>query len=129
MDKKIAHIAVYAADLEKTKNFYVKYFGGKCGELYRNSKKGFSSYFISFDNDVRLEVMHSDKSQKREIMEYGSGWSHIAFSVGDKESVMQLTKSITDAGYALYSAPRQTGDGYFESCVGDPEGNRVEITV
>ena len=128
MDKKIAHIAVYAVDLEKTKDFYVKYFDGKCGELYRNSK-GFSSYFISFGNAVRLEVMHSDKLKFRKPAEYGSGFSHIAFSVGDKETVLSLTKSITDDGYALYSAPRQTGDGYFESCVSDPDGNRVEITV
>jgi lactoylglutathione lyase len=128
MDVKIAHAAVYAVDLEKTKDFYVKYFGGKCGGIYRN-KSGFSSYFISFSGGARLEVTHSANLQKRAYAEYGSGFSHIAFSVGSREAVLHTTKSITDGGYPLYSAPRLTGDGYFESCVGDPDGNRVEITV
>jgi lactoylglutathione lyase len=31
-------------------------------------------------------------------------------------------------GYKCVSDPRRTGDGYFESVVLDPEGNRVEIS-
>lgn len=128
MNAAIAHAAVYATDLEKTKNFYIDFFGGESGTLYRNSR-GFSSYFISFGEGARLEVMHSDKLELREPLEFGSGWSHVAFSVGTKDAVLALTKRLVDAGYPLYSAPRETGDGYFESCVGDLDGNRVEITV
>lgn len=128
MNIGIAHVAVYASDLEATKDFYVKYFNGKCGERYEN-QDGFSSYFVSFGNTVRLEVMHSLHLKRQQIDEYASGWSHVAFSVGDKETVMSITEKITSAGYALYSPPRETGDGYFESCVADPDGNRVEITI
>ena len=128
MSAALAHVAVYASDLEKAKNFYVNFFGGKCGALYRNSR-GFSSYFISFGNDARLEVMHSQTIGRRERQEPEIGWNHIAFSVGAVDTVLSLTRKIVDAGYPLFSAPRKTGDGYFESCVGDPDGNRVEITV
>ena len=31
-------------------------------------------------------------------------------------------------GYPVISGPRVTGDGYYESCILDPEGNRIEIT-
>ncbi len=127
MNIKIEHAAVYAADLERTREFYAAFFEAKSGPLYRN-EKGFSSRFLTFESGARLEVMHRDGSCPDACGER-NGWSHIAFSVGSKENVISLTKKIAAAGYPLYSGPRETGDGYFESCVGDPDGNRVEITV
>lgn len=57
------------------------------------------------------------------------GYAHLAFSAGSKEMVIQLTETLRHEGYTVQSEPRITGDGYFESCVLDPEGNPVEITV
>ena len=128
MNISIAHIAVYANDLEKTKDYYVKYFHGTCNEKYQNAK-GFSSYFITFDGGARLEVMGHTDLTVCTPEDMRTGYSHIAFSVGSKENVLKLTKAITSDGYALLSPPRTTGDGYFESCVADPDGNRVEITI
>jgi lactoylglutathione lyase len=128
MNIAITHIALYATDLEKSKDYYLTFFGGTSNELYQNDK-GFSSYFITFGNDVRLEIMHHTTLEKRDMLERSTGWHHVAFSVGSKEKVLEITQYITDAGYKLYIAPRNTGDGYFESCVADPDGNRVEITI
>lgn len=127
MQIKIAHAAVYVTDLEKSKAYYITYFGGRSNEMYKNAK-GFSSYFITFDGGASLEIMHHTQLELRPVIEKANGWSHIAFSVGDKETVRYLTEKIVSDGYELYSPPRQTGDGYFESCVADPDGNRVEIT-
>ena len=71
-------------------------------------------------NTIMEEADHPEKSV---------GMSHLAFSVGSKEGVLALTEQITSDGYSLLSAPRNTGDGYFESCVADPDGNRIEITI
>lgn len=128
MNVAITHIALYTKDLEKSRNFYVTYFNGNCSELYKN-KSGFSSYFVSFDSGVRLEIMNHVELETRPVMDKVNGLSHIAFSVGSEENVLALTERIVADGYELYSPPRQTGDGYFESCVADPDGNRVEITV
>lgn len=128
MNTFIAHVAVYATDLEKTKDYYVKYFNGVANTKYVNSK-GFSSYFISFSSGARLEVMAHTNLTVRNVEDKVNGWSHIAFSVGSKENVLKLTHQITSDGYALLSPPRETGDGYFESCVADPDDNRVEITI
>ncbi|MFP4078460.1 MAG: VOC family protein, partial [Candidatus Izemoplasmataceae bacterium] len=57
------------------------------------------------------------------------GWAHIAFSLGSKEAVDVKTKALTAAGYTLIDGPRTTGDGYYESVIEDPDGNRVELTV
>lgn len=128
MSINIAHVAIYAMDLENSRDFYVRFFNGKCDSHYQ-STHGFSSYFISFENGARLEIMHAENLKRQEPAEFASGWSHVAFSVGSREMVLEITQKIVDAGYLLYSAPRQTGDGYFESCVADPDGNRVEITI
>jgi lactoylglutathione lyase len=127
MDILITHIAVYATDLEKTKKFYMKYFNGTCNKKYVNSE-GFSSYFISFNSGARLEIMAHELLECRELKDKVNGWSHIAFSVGNKKSVIELTEKIVSDGYKLLSPPSETGDGYFESCVSDTDGNRVEIT-
>jgi len=128
MKVKITHIAVYVKDLEAAKEYYTNFFGGKSNTIYRNTK-GFSSYFISFDGGATLELMHHVELESRPVIDRSTGYSHIAFSAGSREAVLALTEKITAAGYELYSGPRETGDGYFESCVADPDGNRVEITM
>jgi lactoylglutathione lyase len=128
MNIAITHVAVYATDLEKTRDYYMSFFGGKSNSLYQNTE-GFSSYFISFNSGIRLEIMHHTELERQIVKDRVSGWNHVAFSVGSREKVIELTQNIIAAGYELYSPPRQTGDGYYESCVGDPDGNRVEITI
>jgi len=55
------------------------------------------------------------------------GLIHLAFSVGSKEDVDKLTRELEQAGYAIFSGPRTTGDGYYESCIIGPENNLIEI--
>ena len=55
------------------------------------------------------------------------GYIHIAFSVGNKNKVDELTELLQNDEYKIISKPRTTGDGYYESCIIDPEGNQVEI--
>jgi lactoylglutathione lyase len=121
-------IALYVEDIESAREFYMKYFDGKSNDKYVNSK-GFQSYFITFSSGARMEIMVHDELVIRENMDKVKGWSYIAFSVGSEENVRALTQQIVADGYELLSLVRHTGDGYYESCVSDPEGNRVEITV
>ncbi len=127
MNVKVTHIGIYTADLERMRAFYEKYFGAVSNEKYENSK-GFSSYFLTLGSDVRLEIMSHKELQIRQVLEKVNGLSHIALSVGDKETVIDLTKKLVDDGYRLNSPPRETGDGYFESNIADPDGNAIEIT-
>ena len=126
---RIEHVVLYVCDLERARDFFVKFFDGKSNGGYHNPATGFRSYFISFEDGSRLEIMnklgmdHQGKTVNR------SGYAHIAFSVGSKERVDSLTESLRSAGYEITSGPRTTGDGYYESCVIDIEGNQIEITV
>lgn len=113
------------------KSFYLRYFQGTASKKYRNPKKGFESYFISFGNATRLELMRSKSmiTEKTGEKGYNFGYSHLAFSTGSEEVVDLLTEEIEKTGCTVVSRPRKTGDGYYESSIRDPEGNLVEITV
>lgn len=125
---KIEHIALYVSDLVRARDFFVKYFNAASGELYHNTKTDFKSYFLSFDSGARLEIMHRpDVSEK--ICASRLGYAHIAFSVGSRENVDALTERLRSDGFQILSGPRITGDGYYESCVEDFDGNLIEITV
>ena len=124
----ITHAAIYTMDLERLRIFYQKYFYAESNEKYTNSK-GFSSYFLSFSEGTKLEIMTHTELLDREVLDLVTGISHIAFSVGSKDEVITLTERLTGDGYKLLSPPRNTGDGYFESCIADPDGNRIEIVI
>ena len=97
----IEHIAMYVNDLEKTKEFFIKYLGAKANNIYHNKK-----------TDLKR-----------------TGFIHIAFSVGSKEKVDELTEIFKADGFEVISGPRTTGDGYYESCIVGIEGNQIEITI
>ncbi len=125
----IEHIAVYVNDLESERDFFEKYFGGHSGSLYINQKTQFMSYFISFDNGARLELMTRPDLHDNAEKSDRAGYAHIAFAVGSKEKVDSLTKRMRSDGFSIISGPGTTGDGYYESCIEDTEGNRIEITI
>jgi catechol 2,3-dioxygenase-like lactoylglutathione lyase family enzyme/predicted GNAT family N-acyltransferase len=130
-NRRVAHLAVWAGDLERLKAFYVRYFGAKAGTNYVNAGKRFQSCFLTFSSGMRLELMHrpdippTDNPPGQEFL----GYAHLAVSVGSEPAVDALTRRLVEDGYRRLDGPRWTGDGYYESVILDPEGNRVEITV
>ncbi len=126
---RIEHIAIWTMDLERSRSFYEEYFGGAAGAKYHNPQTGFESYFIVFDSGARLEIMRAPGLDPERSGERRIGYSHLAFAVGSEDQVRQLTERLRAEGYTVVSEPRRTGDGYYESCVLDPDGNRVEITA
>ena len=125
---RIEHAAMYVNDIEAEKEFFTRYFGATAGEMYHNKNTGFSSYFLSFDGSARLELMTAPELQDMDKPGLRTGFAHLAFSVGSCKEVDALTERLRADGYAVVSGPRVTGDGYYESCVLDAEGNRIEIT-
>ena len=125
----IEHIAMYVNDLEKTKEFFIKYFNATSNEGYHNKTTDFRSYFLTFDDGARLEIMNKPQMAYDEKAINRTGFIHIAFSLGSKESVDELTEKMKNDGYNVISGPRTTGDGYYESCIVGIEGNQIEITV
>ena len=126
---KIEHIAMYVNDLEGAREFFVKYFEAVSNEGYHNKTTDFRSYFLSFSDGARLEIMHKPRMQDPEKTVNRTGFSHLSFSTGSREAVDALTARLKADGYLVLSGPRNTGDGYYESCILGFEGNQIEITV
>lgn len=126
---RIDHIALWTGRLEELRAFYVAYFGGRSNEKYTNEAKGFESYFIRFDDGCRLELMRRSDIDDRAGRNSAErpGLCHLAFGCASREEVLALTERLRTDGHTVVGEPRTSGDGYFESVVEDPDGNRVEI--
>jgi len=127
---KLDHVAVWAADLERMRAFYETYFDARANLKYENARKRFASYFLTFPGGGRLELMHRpdiprtpDAESTREFI----GYAHLGVELGSRAAVDALTRRLQGDGFPLLDGPRLTGDGYYESMVADPEGNRIVI--
>jgi len=128
---RIEHIAIWTRNLEKSKDFFVKYFDAECGSKYTNTQNHYSSYFLSFPGSLtRLELMHSlNITTSHCFSEASIGLAHFSISVGTKEEVNKLTNQLRSNGFNVITEPRNTGDGYYESVIEDYDGNLIEITI
>ncbi len=124
----IEHLAIWTNDLETLRSFYTHHFNCTSSETYVNPLKQFSSCFLSFSAGTRIELMYrtdiSETSSKKVV-----GLAHIAIQVGTKDEVDHLTNQLEKKGVFIESQPRTTGDGYYESVILDPEGNRIELVA
>ena len=128
---RIEHVAIWTADLDRLVAFYSRYFDARPGPLYENATKGFRSRFLDLADGARLELMTTTRIDpvKHAPGAERMGLTHIALSLGGRTQVDALTERLRRDGLAVVDGPRETGDGYYESVVLDPDGNRLELTV
>jgi lactoylglutathione lyase len=125
---RIEHVAIWTTDLARCKQFYTSYFGATAGPHYLNPAKGFESCFLSFADGARLEAMTTTLSLVESAPgDQRLGLTHLAISAGSERAVDALTQRLRNDGIVVVDGPRRTGDGYYESVVLDPDGNRIEI--
>ena len=128
---RIEHIALWVDDLEVLSAFYAKAFRAQVGARYVNAPKGFESCFLTFASGARIELMTTSRlSPTRHAPGVERmGLTHLAISLGSEAAVDELTARLRAEGIVVLDGPRRTGDGYYESVVLDPDGNRIEITA
>ena len=126
---RVEHVALWVTDLERVRVFYSTYFGATAGAKYVNPAKQFESYFLTFpDGGTRLELMRVP-GMAAAAGDLRIGLAHFAFALGSVGAVDELTERLRADGFEVVDGPRWTGDGYYESVVLDPEGNRIELTA
>lgn len=127
---RLEHVALWTRDLERMSAFYERYFGARAGPAYRSrTRAGFESYFLSFPRGgARLELMTTPGLAAATDGPM-VGYAHVALTVGSRADVQRLAARMRGDGVRVVSGPRQTGDGYFEAVVEDPDGNAVEIAA
>ena len=128
----IDHVAIWTTQLEKMKDYYVRYFNGIANNKYRNNENQYESYFVSFDCGSRIELMQkpgipenlNDTVEKQYL-----GIIHLAFGLENMDLVNQKLKELAGDGYKILRGPRKTGDGYWEFETLDPDNNRIEVSA
>ena len=125
----LEHVALYVEDLEAIKAFYIHHFGATANNKYHNPRTGLQTYFLTFDDGARLEIMQRPGTCPRASGEHALGYTHLAFKLDSVERVDTLTKELQENGCPLLNGPRTTGDGYYESVLSDPEGNLIELVA
>ena len=126
---RIEHIAVYTNDLDRLKKFYEKYLNAVSNQMYHNTVTGLKTYFLSFEDGARLEIMQRPGISVSDKLPYTERYIHLAISLGTPDAVDKTTALLEADGYKVVGQPRTTGDGYYESVVCDPDGNLIELTV
>jgi lactoylglutathione lyase len=128
---RIEHVAIWTNDIERLANFYARYFGAVTSTKYVNAVKQFESRFLTFGSGARIELMRTTKLIPQAMVPGAErmGLTHLAISTGSKHIVDELSEKLRANGTPILDGPRQTGDGYYECVVLDPDGNRVELTV
>lgn len=125
----IEHVAMWVNDIDRICEFYSRYFGAGIGKRYENPAKGFASRFLTFASGTRMEVMSTTMLSPvpHEAGAQRMGLTHFALSLGSQQAVDDKTAQLKAEGVTVLDGPRRTGDGYYESVVLDPEGNRIEL--
>lgn len=126
---RIEHVALWVRDLERMRAFYVEQLGGTSGAGYHNPRTGFRSYFISFSEGARIELMSGVDGTGEGPTATVAGYAHVALSLGSRKAVDAVVRDLERAGVVVAGRPRTTGDGYYEAVIQDPEGNRIELTA
>lgn len=126
---KLEHVAMYVQDLEQSKQFFMKYFNAVPNEKYHNPRTNLMTYFLTFEGGARLEIMTRPEIVDMDKNLFRLGLIHLSIQLGSKEKVNALTEQLRSDGYQIISEPRVTGDGYYESCVLDGEGNQIELVA
>lgn len=125
----IHHIGIWTLDLDRLIRFYTDYFEASARPEYSNPRKGYRSRFLRFRSGATIEIATLNGLPGHLGDTPRVGYAHLAIATGSVESVDALTERLRKDGYAVVDGPRWTGDGYYESAVLDPDGNRIEITV
>jgi lactoylglutathione lyase len=125
----IDHVALYVHHLDDARDFFVRYFQATAANEYHNPKTSLRTYFLTFAQGARLELMTRDSLSDGHPAQIATGFTHLAFNLGSREAVDALTSQLAADGYPALSGPRVTGDGYYESCVQGPEGCLLELTA
>lgn len=84
---KLEHVAIYAKDLEAMRTFFMRYFNATSNEMYHNPRTGLRTYFLSFDDGARLEIMSRPDVVACDDGNLRTGYAHVSFSTERKEEV------------------------------------------
>ncbi len=123
---KLHHVGIEVKDLYRVELFYRKALGFTLRYRYvsRNTP-GLRTVFLERDG-VQLELLERPRGDDF-VARRGYAPDHLSLEVADVDAEHARLAGLGFPG-AVVKAPRNTGDGFRELSLSDPEGNVVEIS-
>lgn len=116
-------IGVYVSDLEKMREFYVRYF--HAAEQADNSpSRGRRTCCLDFKKGRKLRLI-----QKQEEGFGEKACFEMDFHMGSQGKVNAVMYALMENGYETFFHPRRSRDEVYGGWVVDPEGNHIEVIV
>jgi catechol 2,3-dioxygenase-like lactoylglutathione lyase family enzyme len=128
--RAIDHIDLAVADVERSRDFYLRILGPLgVEEAFRyQSYRGTEDivYLRVGDTGQVIGLRQADGGAHRY---YDVGLEHLALSVDTREEVEIVYQRCLEAGARIHFAPEEDRDipGYYELFFFDPDGFRIEI--
>ena len=86
MKINIHHTALYVHDLEKAKDFFVRYLSAQANDGYHNPNTGLRTYFLTFGDGTRLEIMNRPSLEEQNPAPFAHGLYPPGLFIGKPES-------------------------------------------
>ena len=119
MKSSIEHIALFADNLEASRDFFIRFFGMRV--VLDNSKAPVRGYFLANEGGSILEVIERPKGQTNANQRYVC---HVAFAV---EDVLETRRLIEAEGLVFETDSVVDTPEFHTMFFRDPEGNRIQI--
>jgi lactoylglutathione lyase len=104
----IDHVAIWTTQLERLKDYYIKYFHCCANEKYLNNDKHFESYFVSFDSGARLELMQMPgipENLNDPVVKQYLGIIHLSFGMESMDLVNDKFIELKKDGFRILRKP------------------------
>ena len=123
---KYLHTMIRVMDIEKSIEFYTKFFNMKL--IRKNDFPGgkFSLAFLGYGNEVDNTVLELTYNwDQKEVYEHGNAWGHIALGV---EDIYTLCDDLEKNGLQIIRKPGPMKHGTtLIAFIKDPDGYNIEL--
>ena len=122
--KRVHHIAIICSNYQLSKKFYLEILGFKLeSEVYREARKSFKAD-LSLNGTYIIELFSFPETPPRPSRPEATGLRHIAFEVGDIESVVEALKE-----KSIFVEPVRIDEftGKKFTFIADPDGLPIEF--
>jgi glyoxylase I family protein len=122
--KRVHHIAIICSDYQLSKKFYLEVLGFKLdSEVYREARQSFKAD-LSLNGTYIIELFSFPETPPRPSRPEAAGLRHIAFEVGDIESVVKTLQE-----KEIFVEPIRVDEftGKKFTFIADPDGLPIEF--
>ena len=121
--RKIGHVALFVADIERATRFYVDVLGFRISDLYEEEMMPGGAAFLRLNTDHHgIALFQATQDQQP-----GAGQHHMAFEVGSLDEVFRVRDHLRQHKVAVHFEGRRRAGVQIAVEFRDPDGHNLEV--